>query len=1213
MRILTLRRTNGSLPKNLWLASFLLYGGLLIAALVMTCAQAQAPHVFPNVLILNSYHPGDEWSDQELAGIMTTLQQSHASWIPAVEYLDTKRFSNPDYLLFLKNFLQQKYQGHPIDLLLILDNSALNLMLQYRSELFPGIPIVFAGINGFRPDLLQGQNKITGVVEVQDMAGTLQLALSLHPKTRQILVIRDYTASGLAVQQDMEMALANASETVKAITITFSPDRPFSDLEQQLKALPADALVLIPSYTRDSTGRVFSRAESTLLITAASPVPVYAMHESRLGYGIVGGMLLDGKEHGAQAAEIALRVLAGEDPSRIPIATSHSYPIFDDVQLRRFHISPAALPAHSTIINQPTSLYTQHQGLVLTIVTALALLVLVVTVLSVALKRARQAKAALHESENRYRIVADYTYDWEYWLAPDGSLRYISPSCERISGYRASEFLENPELLDTILHPEDCEYYDRHKHSECWVDGGPVHELDFRIIRRDGSVCWIAHTCQFIHTPDGKNIGKRVSNRDITERKQIERTLQDSEERFRVAMESIRDAFIIIERENSTILWWNSAAETIFGYRRNEIIGKPLHDWLAPARFREAAQCGMAHFSRSGEGPLIGQVPEIIALRKNGEEFPIELSLSAMQLGGQWYAVGVARDISERKQAETALRENEERYRALFENSRDAIFVTDAHTGCIRDINKAAEKLLMRPRTELIGLHQTALHPPGEEEKYQTTFRQHLSGDAAYAVAEIYTGDRRRIPVEISASLIQMPDGSFALQGFFRDVTERRAAEESIHRLAYYDPLTELPNRRQFLDHLSSVQAIARRDDYHGAVLLVDLDNFKRINDACGHDVGDRLLKEVATRLLNSLREEDTVARFGGDEFAIVLPSIADSAIVAARLAHKVAEKIRSTLAIPFSLQNREYLLGASIGVTLFPKGGETAIDLIKQADTALYRAKEAGRNTVSFFESAMQATVETRFMLEGELRRALEKHELRLYFQPQVNREGRIIGAEALLRWQHHDKGLVSPIAFIPLAEETGLIIPMGEWVLAETCHALTRLDAAGHSLRLAVNVSPRQFRQSDFVERVMMVIAATGANPDQLTLEVTEGLVIEDIQGTVAKMVELKTLGIHLSIDDFGTGYSSLAYLKRLPLDELKIDKSFVQDVLTDPNDAALIEVILAVAHHLNLAVVAEGVEQVGQAIFLKDRGCAFYQGYFYGRPEPAEAFLQKILQTA
>lgn len=443
-----------------------------------------------------------------------------------------------------------------------------------------------------------------------------------------------------------------------------------------------------------------------------------------------------------------------------------------------------------------------------------------------------------------------------------------------------------------------------------------------------------------------------------------------------------------------------------------------------------------------------------------------------------------------------------------------------------------------------------------------------------------------------------------------QDITKRTLAEAEIHHLAYYDSLTGLPNRRLFRDRLAQTLAAARRSNRWGAVLFVDLDQFKRINDARGHAVGDSLLKQTGARLAGSLRDQDTVARLGGDEFVVLLVNLGAAQADATRWATQVAEKIRSALAAPLRVDALDYQISASIGITVFPKAMESVDDLLREADTAMYRAKDMGRNAVSYFEPAMHTALQARFALEHDLRQALARGEMRLFLQPQVDGAGGWVGAEALVRWERPGYGLVSPALFIPVAEESGIILALGQWVLEEACRLLRQLDAAGHALRLAVNVSPRQFRQSDFVACVNEALRSTGANPARLVLEVTEGLVIEDICDTIAKMMELRLLGIHFSIDDFGTGYSSLAYLKRLPLHELKIDRTFVQDAPTDPNDAALVEAILAVAHHLNLVVVAEGVETQIQLDFLKQRGCGVFQGYFFDRPLPWAQFQEKAL---
>ncbi|HNQ76640.1 MAG TPA: bifunctional diguanylate cyclase/phosphodiesterase, partial [Pseudothauera hydrothermalis] len=412
------------------------------------------------------------------------------------------------------------------------------------------------------------------------------------------------------------------------------------------------------------------------------------------------------------------------------------------------------------------------------------------------------------------------------------------------------------------------------------------------------------------------------------------------------------------------------------------------------------------------------------------------------------------------------------------------------------------------------------------------------------------------------------------------------------------------------LDH---ALAVARRSGHYGALLLLDLDYFKTLNDARGHEVGDQALKALAARLAAGLRESDTLSRLGGDEFVLLLPELSPQVHSAADMARSVAEKLRITLTEPLKIDGEQIALGASIGVTLFPTGaGCSAAELLKQADTAMYQAKAAGRNMVRFFEPDMQARAEMRFNLEAELRHAVEHDELRLYLQPQCDRDGRVRGAEVLLRWHHPRRGLIPPGSFIPIAEETGLIVALGDWVLRRACALLTTPELAEQPMRIAVNVSPRQFHRSGFVDRVRDILAETGADARRLTFEVTEGLVIDNVHQTVATMSELAALGIHFSIDDFGTGYSSLAYLKRLPINELKIDRSFIQDAPTDPNDAALVDAILSIAGHLNIAVVAEGVETEAQAAFLTTRVPMLYQGYLYGRPEPVEAFLQRLRCT-
>ncbi|MFZ1828226.1 MAG: EAL domain-containing protein [Candidatus Competibacteraceae bacterium] len=545
-----------------------------------------------------------------------------------------------------------------------------------------------------------------------------------------------------------------------------------------------------------------------------------------------------------------------------------------------------------------------------------------------------------------------------------------------------------------------------------------------------------------------------------------------------------------------------------------------------------------------------------------------------------------------------------------FENSKAATFITN-RSGIIQQVNPAFTQLTGYAANEAVGQNLRLLKSGKHDAEFYAVLWQSLLTEGRWA-GEIWN---RRKNGELylqweSIATVRTPEDEIThFVATLFDLSEQKAAENALHQLAHYDPLTQLPNRRLFTDHLTKAQAAAQRGGYYGAVLFVDVDDFRRISDARGHAIGDHLLLEVALRLTRFLRAEDIVAHCGGDRFTVLLAKLADVEEIAVRFARGVAEKIRLALSMPIQWQDHTYVLGASVGVALFPGQGAAGDEPLKQAETALHQAKSAGRNAVRFFEAAMQTGVEARMTLEGEMRYAIERNQLRLYLQPQVDSNARVIGAEVLLRWQHPERGLVPPDHFIPLAEETGLIIAMGEWVLLEICRLLARLTTAGQPLRLAINVSPRQFRQPHFATRVKAALAATGADPAWLTLEVTEGLAIQDINGAIAILSALKALGIHLSIDDFGTGYSSLAYLSRLPVDELKIDKSFLRGVPDDSRNTALVEAILAVARHLSLSVVAEGVETVEQADFLRARHCDCYQGYLYGRPEPAEAFLQSL----
>lgn len=436
-----------------------------------------------------------------------------------------------------------------------------------------------------------------------------------------------------------------------------------------------------------------------------------------------------------------------------------------------------------------------------------------------------------------------------------------------------------------------------------------------------------------------------------------------------------------------------------------------------------------------------------------------------------------------------------------------------------------------------------------------------------------------------------------------REIDERKRSEADIHRLAFYDVLTGLPNRRLLMDRIAHLLAAAPRDRTISALMFIDLDHFKHINDARGHATGDALLRLAGERLAQLMRKADTVARIGGDEFVVLLAHLADDLHGAAHAAAQVAEKIRTAIARDFEIGGQSYHCSASIGVTLLPKAQQQAHDLLREADIAMYRAKAEGRNGIAFFEAAMQADVERRLTLERALARALDASQLCMHVQPQVDRHGRVTGAEMLMRWPQPDGSFIAPGIFIPIAEESGLIVKLGHWALREACRAASLLAQAGRPVPLSVNVSPAQFRQPDFASRVQAALAEHGTPAGALILELTEGLLIDQRDASLARMRELAALGIRFSIDDFGTGYSSLSYLTSMPLYELKIDKRFIDDT---PHDTAIVQAILAMARHLGLRVVAEGVETQEQADFLVAHDCDGLQGYLYARPMPLADFL-------
>jgi len=845
------------------------------------------------------------------------------------------------------------------------------------------------------------------------------------------------------------------------------------------------------------------------------------------------------------------------------------------------------------------------------------------------------------------------------------------------------------------------------------------YEVRYR--RKDGTVFLTETLGTQVKDANGAVIGFIATFRDITERKQSEQALRDSEALIRMVIESALDAIIVID-DNSVIKEWNPQAEATFGWKAPEIIGQTLMETIIPPQHREAHKQGLENLLKTGKGPILNQRKELTALHQKGHEFPIELTIAPLRHGGAWTFSAFIRDLTERKQVEKQVRASEQELSAILNSMQDTYYRVGSD-GHLTHVSPSVQQLLGHSPQQLLGTKLADLYvdPQGQEkflaemenrgdaiENYEAQLRHRdgsiiwVSTNAHYvrdeqgnpiglegttrdvsllkaaedlnsrfgrildnSSNEIYIFDAESMrfslvnqgarsnlgysmqemeqltPLDLKpdftlasfTELIQplregeqeqmvfqthhrRKDGSLypvevrlqlsyqesppVFVAIIQDITERIQTQERLQYLAHHDALTTLPNRVLFTDRLSQSLAHAERYNRLVAVLFMDLDRFKLINDTMGHDFGDRALQTLAERLNECVRAGDTVARLGGDEFAIVLEDI-----VSADAVVQIARKILNVLSQSFLLDERELFITTSIGISLFPLDGKDTQTLLKHADIAMYRSKDQGRNTYQFYSSDMSAKTFERLSMETNLRHALEREEFVLYYQPQLDLlSGRITGVEALLRWQHPDLGLIMPGEFIPILEDTGLIIPVGEWVLRNAClQARAWNNTELKPLRMAVNLSSRQFNEEKFIDMVGRVLKDTGLKPSLLELEITESILMQDVGKTVSTLNAINDMGIRLAVDDFGTGYSSLSYLKRFPIETLKIDQGFIHDIIEDPDDATLVEAIIALARALRLNVIAEGVESEAQVDFLKSHNCDCLQGYLFYTPQAAQ----------
>jgi diguanylate cyclase (GGDEF)-like protein/PAS domain S-box-containing protein len=805
----------------------------------------------------------------------------------------------------------------------------------------------------------------------------------------------------------------------------------------------------------------------------------------------------------------------------------------------------------------------------------------------------QEALSALQTREAWFRSIFENTNTGIASTDGKGRVTSFNEAFRAMLGYDA-ETLGRMNFAD-LTHPDDLKL-EVVFFNEALAGKRSHYQITKRYLANDDRVIWVDLSVAAVRDAQGAVMSFVAVVQDITERRGNEQLLKESELRLRTIIDNEPECIKVIDAQGRLTQMNYAGLEMIEAESLEQVAGRPLLDLIVPEH--RAAYADLHQRVLAGEA--MEMEFEVVGL-KGGRRW-LETHAVPMQDSGQTVHLAVTRDITEKKQTAGDLR-----IAATAFESLEGMMVTDAE-GVVLRVNKAFTEITGYTAADIVGQTPQMLQSGRHDAEFYRAMWESIDSTGGWQ-GEIW--DRRKngeiYPKWLTISAVKSDQGVVThYVGTHYDITERKNADAKIEELAFFDQLTGLPNRTLLQDRLKQAMTSSGRTGSYGALLFIDLDNFKALNDTFGHEMGDQLLKQVAQRLTLCVREGDTVARLGGDEFVVILANLSLNESEAAAGTETVAEKILATLNKVYALSEVAHHSTVSVGATLFNGSSTSSDDLMKQADLTMYKSKEAGRNTVRFFDPAMEVAVKARMALESDLRSAVEAQQFLLHFQAQVA-GGQVTGAEVLLRWKHPERGMVSPAEFIPLAEETGLILPLGHWVLETACIQLAgwAVQPEMAHLTVAVNVSARQFSQPDFVGQVLAVLKSTGANPRRLKLELTESMLADNVQDIIEKMFALKAKGIGFSLDDFGTGYSSLSYLKRLPLDQLKIDQSFVRDVMIDANDAAIAKTVVALAQSLGLGVIAEGVETEAQRSFLADAGCHACQGYFFSRPLALEGF--------
>jgi diguanylate cyclase (GGDEF)-like protein/PAS domain S-box-containing protein len=801
----------------------------------------------------------------------------------------------------------------------------------------------------------------------------------------------------------------------------------------------------------------------------------------------------------------------------------------------------------------------------------------------------------LRNSEQHYRGLVE-SLNAVAWQMDPSEFRYtyVAPQVERLLGYPAEDWLQ-PGFIERALHPDDARRTLDYCRSE--TQAGRDHSMDYRMLAADGHEVWVRDIVTLSPQADAQMLRGLLI--DITETKRTEQALALSEDKFAKAFHASPDGLLITRLSDGQLLNVNEGFSRITGYSLNEATDSStlqLGIWANPddriQMFDQVQQHGSVRDFRA------------LIRTRDGSLRTCEMSAQPIPIAGDTCMLTIARDITEREQ----MQEHLKHAATVFESTAEGVMITDLQQR-ITAVNRAFTSITGYSEAEALGQSPRLLSSGHHDSAFYAAMWHNLNASGHWQ-GEIWNKRKNGelYPEWLTISAVRDSDQQIThFVGVFADISSLKHAQANLDHQAHHDPLTGLPNRMLFEARLHAALEDARLDKRMDAVLFIDLDRFKHINDSLGHPVGDQLLKSIATRLKSHLRDIDTVARLGGDEFIILLPGLQQDDD-----AELVANKLLDCFSLPFQFDEQELFISASIGISRYPDDGDDVATLVKNADAAMYRSKARGRNRVELYTRDLTFQATERMALERELRRAIELEQLQLYYQPKRSlSSNRLIGAEALLRWHHPVFGEIPPDRFIPLAEETGLIISLGDWVLRQACWQMQQwLEQHAPFGPLSVNLTGVQLRQPHLLARISSLLEDHNLAPALLQLEITESFIMNQAEEALRLLHQLKSLGIQLAIDDFGTGYSSLSYLKRLPVDTLKIDQSFVRGLPGDGNDVAIVRAIIALGRSMQLTVIAEGVETTAQELFLAAEGCEQIQGFVISRPIPADTFAEKFL---